>query len=278
MTLGHGPRPKKPKPKLPTIRDVMVARDQLPRAPQPRTIPYFYTKAGEDTPLGERLHVASIPDPMEVVHPLPFHTAGSVHLSPGRVPEELQWQAPFLDTLTQIIGHEPGFIAAKPDMDPHSWGEFMGLDRSITLGGKILPPDYFKKRYSSNDPSGLGSVTLDVDPGEVRTSAAHEWGHLLTNQEDPILQAFINAAPTPKTLRNDPTIPKVDFNQWPPDLIATEAFADMFAGALRKQLPGMEPRGGAARTEYPFTPQFGGRSRQRMVDSLVNVLLPRLQP
>lgn len=271
-----GPGPKKPKRKLPTIGDVMVARDQLPRGSNPRTIPYFYTKANEDVPMGERLHVASIPDPMEVVHPLPFHTAGSVHLSPGRVPEELQWQAPFLDTLTQLVGHEPGFIAAKPDIGPHSWGEFMGLDRSITLGGQILPSDYFQKHQATGV---LGGTTLRVDPGEVRSSAAHEWGHLLTNQEDPILQAFINAAPTPKTLRNDPTLAgKVDFNKWPPDLIASEAFADMFASALRKQLPGMEPQGGAARTEYPFTPQFGGRSRQRMVDSLVNVLLPRLQP
>lgn len=264
-----GPGPKKPKRKLPTIGDAMVARDALPRGPTPRTIPYFYTKANEDVPMGERLHVASIPDPMEPVHPLPFHTAGSVHLSPGRVPEELQWQAPFLDTLTQLVGHEPGIVLAQPNIGPHSYGEFMGLDRSITFGGNIRDPERDKYRPDWE---------LTADPGEVRSTAAHEWGHLLTNQEDPILQAFINAAPTPKTLRNDPTIPAVDFNKWPPDLIATEAFADMFAGALRKQLPGMQPRGGAARTEYPFSAQFGGRSRQRMVDSLVNVLLPRLQP
>lgn len=261
--IGQGPKPKKPKPKLPTISDVMIARDALPRPSHPRTIPYFYVKkhgerGGVDTiPLEQQLQVASIPDPTEPIVPLPAALFGSVHLDRGKVPDALAWQAPFLDTLTQLVGHQPGSVAAEPSISAGTWGNFSRRGRRITLGGNIFREDN--------------------RPNELRTSAAHEWAHLLTSQEDPILQAFMTAAPLPTKLRTEAALNNFDFNEWPKELAANEAFADMFAAALGQHLPQMQPERGRATIDYPFTAQFGGRSRQRMVDSLVNVLLPRLQ-
>jgi len=273
-----GDDPPKKKPKQSVIAAAMASTVQrpdptaIPRGPRPRTIPYFSVKKnerGQDSiPLAEQLQVTSIPDPLEPIVPLPASLFGPVRLNTSKVPDELAWQAPFLDTLTQIVGHQPGSMAAKAEPSPGTWGEFSGLGRRIAIGGQILPPDYFKKK--------LG-VMLRAFPGEVRNTAAHEWGHLLVNQEDPILQAFIKAAPLPKKLRNDPTLPNVDFNQWPSELVANEAFADMFAAALSKRLPQMQPERGRPITEYPFTPQFGGRSRQVLMDSLVNSLTERLK-
>src|SRR2546426_3903906 len=225
----------------------------IPRGPTPRTIPFYSIAPGGFATTRD------MPDPMEPVVPLPKELFGSIHLGPGKVPEELEWQAPFLDSLTQIVGHEPGTVMAEPSYSQGSWGEFSGINRRITIGGNVLPTKY-------------------TDPNELRTTAAHEWGHLLTEEEDPILRAFMKAAPLPKKYRNDPSLGKTDFNQWPDELVASEAFADMFASTLAKHLPEMKPERGQEAIEYPFTPQFRGRSRQRMVDSLVNKLVENLKP
>src|SRR5882672_2978200 len=112
----------------------------IPRGgPQPKTIPYFAVRPMLGGLAVRDQYVASIPDPMEPIVPLPKELFGPVHLGPGKVPEELEWQAPFLDTLTQIVGHEPGTVYAKPDYNAHTWGEFSGIGRSITLGGNVLP-------------------------------------------------------------------------------------------------------------------------------------------
>lgn len=242
----------------------------LPRGPQPKTIPFFFTEPGEQVPLEDRLHVRSLPDPSEPVRPLPF----PLHLDPERVEGVLGWQYPFLDTLTQTIRAEPGFIEGNPYPANYTTGHFMPKGRAITLSGNIIP-----SKVSQSE--------------ELRWTAAHEFGHLLTHNDSAILDAFVNAAPLPKRLKEE----RGDlFNvvwqmglhgkgsdttrtpNWGREYYAGEAFSDMFADALAKRLPGMQEGAGRERMHYPFTPQFRSRNRQKMVDSLVDNLLGNLKP
>jgi hypothetical protein len=188
-------------------------------------------------------------------------------------------QQGFIDTLVALAG-KPGSLHAEPYPASYVVGNFNPPGQRITLSGMVMD-------------AGLGASPTDIK--NTRWAAAHEWGHLLTHNNEGILQAFMNAAPLPRRLLpgdpNDPTL--TNFSEvwnlgfkngqqvqdtsrksnWGRQYVAGEAFSDMFATTLAKFLPGMSPPG----EQYPMTPQFRGQSRQRMMDSLVATLLPRLK-
>ena len=277
---GDGP-PKK-KPKQSAIEAAMASTVQrpdpaaIPRSPKPRTIPEFYLDKNKNLPPEEQLNVRTLIDPDIPRSPFPFRAA----LNKNKVASELEWQYPFLDTLTQVVGNEPGYLLADAYPANYVTGSFLPAGRTITLGGNVIP-------------------SAVAQPEDVRWSAAHEYGHLLTHNDNRILQAFVNAAPLPKRLNVTEADSAMGFNKvWAfnpagrqgnpavdttrntninREYLAGEAFADMFADALSQRLPGMSQAAQRKATHYPFTPQFGGRSRQVLMDSLVNSLTERLK-
>lgn len=256
---GEDP-PKKKSPIEAALASAVQRPDALPRAPKPRMLPEFYIDPTDKRqPPQERLRARSVPDPDEAVKSLPFRSP----LAQGKVAPELQWMYPFLDSLTQVVGNEPGYIEAYANPEaPYITGEFMPKGRRITMGGNIYPKEAFG------------------DEEWARWTAAHEYGHLLTHNDNSILQAFVDAAPLPKHLNVTPQDDK-DYNfnsqyRLIPELTTNEAFSDMFADALAKRFPGMSGQEDRAH-HYPFTNQFRGRSRQVMMDSLVNSLTERLK-
>lgn len=204
--------------------------------------------------------------------PLPFGVrAPEAHSTWTRLPNTLDWQQGFFDTLSTLAG-VPNEIIADPDYGPVT-ASFHPRGQKISFGGN------------------LGQF-MGADPKDIRWSAAHEWGHLLDHNDDAILKAFEDAAPLPRQIlpendyrENAQTLYNQDYRGGPDSsrtsnaarrALIQESFADMFADALAKRLPQMhgEER---ERSHYPWTKQFRSRSRRNMVDSLVNTLLPRLK-
>lgn len=215
--------------------------------------------------------------------PIPFKQS-----SPA-IPRVLEWQRGFIDTLTQLVGR-PGSLEALPHVSVASGGEFNPRGQKITISGAVSPE--------------YAVLPKSVAPN-TRFTLAHEWAHLLAHNKDEIMKAFMAAAPLPKRL-NIPQRYKKFYGGWAdvygadfkldstgkvqmvvdtsrtPNLnrqyIGNEAFADMFATQLgtRFRDAAGEPTIDQSYS-YPFTPQFSGRMRQNMVDSLITALLPRLK-
>lgn len=277
---GEDP-PKKKSPIEAALASAVQRPDALPRAPKPRMIPEFYVNSDTTQALEGRLSARAVPDPDEIKGRFPFPTP----LTESKVPGTLWWQHQFLDTLAQVVGDEPGKINGFAFPANYVTGVFRPKGRTISVGGNIIPGDA-------------------AMPEQLRWSLSHEFAHLLTHNDNRILQAFMSAAPLPKRVNE---IPGDDFNKaWttgfetvreygqpidirqivdtsrtpsvgPREFLSNEAFADMFADALASRFPNME--GGRTRklAHYPFTDQFRGRSRQVMMDSLVNSLTERLK-
>lgn len=289
---GDGPPKKKPAPNIARAMAAATARpDALPARPQgPPTIPQAYVgdvaMPGTDSAsvrihkrvasdLGVPFEIRQVTDPNAPKVPIP---STLVRLPPEDVPEALKWQAPFLDTLTQLIGARPSRLRADMSFTNAVAGEFNPVGNTIYLSGNI---------------AGMTPGSA----GHTRWAAAHEFGHLLSHGDSRIMQAFVNAAPLPRRLNTREydyskplseawTAGGRDTTRTPGiirNYIAGEAFADMFADALARKSSG-EPRfpemwnSDQQWVHYPFSDQFRGRSRQMMVDSLVNSLAERLKP
>lgn len=242
MSNGHrSPPAKKPSPI--TIASLRVAADALPARPR--------------VPTGDYQRKT-----------LPFQ-GGSFP-----VPLEMSDQQGFIDTLVTLAG-KPGSLRAEAFPSAYTAGNFSPRGQRITLSGMVMD-------------AGLGASPQNIQ--DTRWTAAHEWGHLLAHNDDEILRAFTAAAPLPKRLLDAPPAFAELWNLaykggkrvedttrtggGMRDYVVGEAFADMFASALGKQIPEMSV---PENRRYGMTKQFEGASRRRMVDSLVTTLMSRLK-